>query len=40
MGEADFGQGQGKNKKEAEQAAAQAAWLVLNEQPETIPAGE
>jgi ribonuclease-3 len=40
MGEADFGQGQGKNKKEAEQAAAQAAWQVLNEQPETLPASE
>ena len=40
MGEADFGQGQGKNKKEAEQAAAQAAWQVLTEQPETLPAGK
>jgi len=40
LGEVDFGQGQGKNKKEAEQAAAQAAWQVLNEQPETLPAGE
>ena len=40
MGEVDFGQGQGKNKKEAEQAAAQAAWQVLTEQPETLPAGK
>jgi ribonuclease-3 len=40
MGEGDFGQGQGKNKKEAEQAAAQTPWQVLNEQAETLPASE
>ena len=40
IGGAERGQGSGKSKKEAEQAAARVAWQSLRDEPEPEPANE